>query len=315
MDVEARDACIVVRSVGERTTAACREILAAQFPPAGTVVVQESPFSVAVRRTFEAGLDLGSEWTVAVDADVLLRPGAVTSLIELARSAPPEVFEVQVELLDKGFAVSRTCGFKAFRTRLLGQALDFVDDGAGLPRPETHVAHRMRDLGRPFVKHPVTLGLHDFEQDYRDLFRKGALHARKHENRMSYARRMWDRLGREDPDYRALSIGAEHGVAVPTRIVADARAVPSEVDELLAAEGLEPKPDLFGDGVSASDVEQTLWSFREPLEVRLHRWSSGRWNRWFGRLPEPIRPLRALVSGASPRRRRRGVPGRGGTGE
>lgn len=309
--MEYEDACFVVRSVGERTTNACREILASQAPGAGIVSISETPQSVAVRRTFEIGLDVGAPWTVAVDADVLVRPNGVETLLELADAAPRDVWQVQVELLDKAFGISRTCGLKALRTESLGQAARLASDIGSSARPDTYVAHEMRARGHGFVKHAVTLGLHDFEQHYHDLFRKGSLHARKHGARMDYARPMWVRLGRDDGDYLALLLGAESGSPAGNRspkgaaAPVDVRSAPEDVHERLRAAGLEPKQEIPPGEISPDDIERLLSTWVEPPEVTRHL----RWRRTRRKLIDAISSsfdrlsggLRSITSGVSSR--------------
>ena len=53
------DTCVVIRSAGERTEELCRYLAAQQVPEENVVVIREHPFSRAVLKSFEVGLDFG----------------------------------------------------------------------------------------------------------------------------------------------------------------------------------------------------------------------------------------------------------------
>ena len=50
---------IVIRTVGERTEAACREMLAQQVPEGHMVVVSNTPFSATLADSYRAGTERG----------------------------------------------------------------------------------------------------------------------------------------------------------------------------------------------------------------------------------------------------------------
>ena len=157
----------VIRSVGERTESECARLL-----PCEAVVIHEKPFVSAVRRCFEIGIDSGEDWLLTVDADVLTHPGAVEALLEDAGDS----FQCQGRVDDKLSGTVRDGGHRLYRIDFLPIALRMLRDAV---RVETDVVLRMDAEGYPRRKSRVVCGKHDYEQWYRDLYRKGGQHAKK----------------------------------------------------------------------------------------------------------------------------------------
>ncbi|MCO4822492.1 MAG: hypothetical protein KC469_10515, partial [Flavobacteriaceae bacterium] len=63
---------VIIRSVGERTTDACFKIISKQVPKTHIHIISEVPFSKAVTETFKIAIRENRNWTLAVDADLLL---------------------------------------------------------------------------------------------------------------------------------------------------------------------------------------------------------------------------------------------------
>src|SRR5688572_4397920 len=83
----ARQVTGVVRSVGERTADACGPLLAEELGDGAEVVtVGHKPFPVTLADSLRAGIAARRPWTLCVDADVLVLPGAVAALLATART-------------------------------------------------------------------------------------------------------------------------------------------------------------------------------------------------------------------------------------
>ena len=88
------DIFIVVRTVGERSEELRRRFAVTQVGDDAVTVINERPFSEAVRVTFMRGIEAGRRWTLALDADILLHSRAIQRLLELASKAREDVFVV-----------------------------------------------------------------------------------------------------------------------------------------------------------------------------------------------------------------------------
>jgi len=79
---------VIIRSAGERTMHLCKQLIIEQGVSADNLsVVNEAPFSAALKKSFELGMERGLKWTLCIDADVLLRPGAVETMLPFGRAA------------------------------------------------------------------------------------------------------------------------------------------------------------------------------------------------------------------------------------
>src|SRR5690606_8199631 len=97
----AEDVAVVVRSAGERTEQVCLNLLNQQVSAADVVLVREKPFSKALVRSFEVGVERGLPWMLCVDADVLVTRDAVAQHLKWTRELPPQAFGMSGFLLDK----------------------------------------------------------------------------------------------------------------------------------------------------------------------------------------------------------------------
>lgn len=214
---------VVVRSVGERTTDACIQSIVAQgFERNQITVVTAYPFSNALRVSLEAGLDAGKEWTLIVDADVLLRDDAVERLFKYASRRPENICEIHGLVLDKFFNKFRLAGNHLYRTNKIEQVLKKISNDRKITRPETHALNAMAQSGSPFEKIALVVGIHDFEQYRRDIFRKCFLQAHKHLQYSEALISYWRQHVEFDDDYRVALAGYAFGVQYEPDNFADA---------------------------------------------------------------------------------------------
>lgn len=254
---------IVIRSCGERTTEACRKLVLYQgIPPEQVVIVQEAPFTRALKRSFELGIERNLRWTLCVDADVLLRPGAIHQMLSLAEEQPDNVCETQGQMLDKLFATVRPGGVHLYRTSLLPQALALIPGEGENIRPEHGTLQRMKALGYPWVEVPYVVGLHDYEQYHRDIYRKCFVQAHKHAYHADKLLTIWRDGANEDPDFRTALIGFAAGIQHLGTVSIDVRQ--DLYRQGFEATGIAEKPPLASDGVSSERVEATIATWTEP---------------------------------------------------
>jgi hypothetical protein len=172
---------VVVRSANERTTSVATQLACAQLQSDHDVsVITEVPFEAALRATYATGLAVGKKWTMALDADILLAPNAIVELTRAAELMPLHYVQVQGRIWDKILGMYRQAGPRVYRTGLLRRALEYVPEAGSEIRPESYVLQQMGKRGHPSRRVSPVVGLHDFEQHYRDLYRKSFVHAKKH---------------------------------------------------------------------------------------------------------------------------------------
>jgi hypothetical protein len=254
---------IVIRSAHERTEAVCQSLILKQgVPPEQVVVVRETPFSAALEKSFRLGIEYGYKWTLCVDADVLLRSGSVARMLELIEQESEEVCEIQGYILDKFFGGPREGGIHLYRTSLLGRLLDLVVHNETKIRPEGSALTSMKEAGFPWKQVPYIVGIHDFEQSYRDVFRKNFVQAHKHLYRAELLLTVFRKHLHEDKDFEIALKGFNSGVVHSGEVRIDVKQAvyKNEFEQLQIAE----KPELLGDAIRLSDIDRIIREWKEP---------------------------------------------------
>ncbi|NRD89509.1 hypothetical protein C8024_08730 [Sphingopyxis sp. BSNA05] len=231
---------MIIRTVGERTQAACRESIRAQgVDDAQIITVREAPFSKAMRVGFEAGIAAGREWTFCIDADVIMRPGSIAAMMRQAMQQPPEVFELQGVVLDKLFVTLREAGNHLFRTSLLPEMIELIPEEGQSLRPETTAMEGMKARGYPWTRVPYVVGLHDFGQNNRDIFRKCYTHAQKHSHLLNELLPKMRERAAADHDFAVAIAGLAEGLKATGAVRIDIAHRPFA--ERFEAQGIEEK--------------------------------------------------------------------------
>ncbi|MBK7429096.1 MAG: hypothetical protein IPI60_19770 [Saprospiraceae bacterium] len=190
--------------------------------PSDIFIINETPFSSALHKSYEIGIEQGKKWTLCVDADVLLRSGIISQIVHLADKMPEHVFETQGMILDYLFGGPREGGIHLYRSNLLPKALDFIAEAKEVIRPESYILHKMKALGYPFQRLNLIVGLHDYEQYYKDIFRKCFVHAPKHLRHLPYLIPFWQEMSAESQDYEVAIAGLCAGLEYQNVVTIDA---------------------------------------------------------------------------------------------
>jgi SAM-dependent methyltransferase len=257
---------VVVRGSRERTEDCCCRIAREQVPPENVVLVRERPFATALRRGMEIAVVCGRPWTVFLDADTLLVPGAIAGLLDFAERLDGNVFRVYGRIVDKLMGGPRPANPSISRTSLLAKALTYIpSDGLSL-RPETFVLRRMQEEGWRSLGAEMVTAIHDHEQYYRDVYRKAVVHVKKHAKWVFHFDALWRRLAHDDPDYLVARWGLKAGLEFQGPIQLDSRQFAEEIASRLEREGLVEKPPLPPSAWSGPSVARWVDAFTPPPE-------------------------------------------------
>ena len=231
---------IVQRHAGERTQAVGLDLAARELPGATTVAVAAGDFPATLRACFETAVDLDRPWTLTIDGDVLLLPGAGAAVRHLADRLPDRAGHLDLLVQDRVTGEARNAGVRLYRTSTMRTALEH-GDWTGTFRPETHLLASLPDIeGRSPA---VLVGLHDHEQYLRDLFRTALVMVRKKAGQQERLVRLWEERA-DGPDDLALLAGAAAARREDVPFAIDAAAVRALSDAFLAESGLKEKAPL-----------------------------------------------------------------------
>lgn len=196
---------VIIRSVGERTETLCFELLKQQINEENIFIVSDIPFVKTLEKTFKKAVSEGRKWTLCIDSDVLVRPGLVKDIISYAEKQNDDVFVIQGMSLDKFINCTREVGQRLFRTELLSKGFEFMSEAAEDIRPESFVVVNILNQGYKKILEPnLLIGVHDFEQSYKDIYRKCFTHTIKHQGSfdMDIIRDFWQEKSTYDGDFK-----------------------------------------------------------------------------------------------------------------
>ena len=168
---------LVQRHAHERTQPVGLELARIELPEAEVVAVAAGDFPTTLRRAFETAVELDREWTVTLDGDVLLLPGAGAAIRRIMTRMPARVGHADLLVQDRVAGQARSAGVRIYRTATMRAALQ-DGDWSGTLRPESHLLASLEPAIRPWSP-SVLVGLHDHEQFLRDLFRTAFVMVRK----------------------------------------------------------------------------------------------------------------------------------------
>ena len=235
----------IIRSAGERTTGLCEHLIRQFAPKENVRVIHERPFSAAVRKSFELGAASGLKWTCCIDADVLLFEQAMAEQLRLAETLEDTIFCVQGLVLGKFLPIRRPAGNHLYRNALAGRAIPLIPQDGDALRPESVTTQAMKDQGYFTYQTSVVLGLHDYEQYYRDIYRKCFLHINKHEeDLMPMVESHWRKHRKTDQDYEVALLGALAGKVHEGSVYIDKQFQQEEAQRMLLLKGIAEKPPL-----------------------------------------------------------------------
>ena len=253
---------VVIRTAGERTFEACKALILRQVPEDRLHVVDERPFEAALRRCYQIGIESDTEWMITVDADVLLRDGAINGLLAEAAAMPPDHFQVEGTVFDKLTNRARWAGLRCYRTAYLPAAASLLPNEGEQIRPESSTIHRFVDCGHPFQRSTTVYGVHDYDQYYRDVYRKVFVHASKHAHLLPELLRWWKTHAHMDADFRVALRAACDGLTASETPKADSRDYASLACNALTDLGFLDKPPLAINAIGSRDVDALLQAVR-----------------------------------------------------
>lgn len=213
---------IIIRSCGERTEQRCISLAKKHGKPH---LINAFPFGETLRQSYEMAIGWDQDFVPMVDADVLLHPGTIKFAVNKLKTLPKNVFCWDGNTNDKVMIKKRRAGIHIYRRDLLSQAMQYIEDNQ--LKPESHVRREMQK-NHDAITHSegFVFGMHDFEQFYRDLWRKSFAQSRKLAGmirRNPAIIKRWSRLSLRDNDYKVILAAHKQGRTYRGDIIIDAR--------------------------------------------------------------------------------------------
>jgi hypothetical protein len=252
----------VIRSAGERTLHACKEILSKQIHENNLHVIKEIPFEKSLRQCYEIGIQSKAKWLLTLDADVLLLSNAVSQLLTAAENMPENYVQLEGRVFDKVLGIYRQAGHRIYRTKHLPIAIGSIPPQGTQIRPECFTLKELGKKGYPSRRIPAVVGIHDFEQYYKDLYRKAFVHAKKH---TGFAPELLSRCAQyqtSDSDFKAILQGFWDGLLFQDNVSIDIEQFSQSSFEAITAIGLSEKEQFNID--LTQTIDEWITSCMEP---------------------------------------------------
>lgn len=211
---------IVIRHVNERTLIANAEMLEKQFQMKVNLVTDE-PFAKNLVSSFNVALNENKVYALFVDGDVLPHPNIKKFVDEFLNIDTTRFFGATPLVWDKFFRNYRSAGIHIYRNSIVEKGLsklrEYTENIEDLLskqyRPETYFknfVHSHFNLNWAVSGH--VSGLHDFEQNYTDLFRTGIQYSQKFPVQFLNQVEFWK--SQRDDDFKALLAGFRYGLTL-----------------------------------------------------------------------------------------------------
>lgn len=247
---------VVVRSAGERTTQACKNLVINEISEEQVHIIQLTPFEEALRESYRIGLKSGREWLITIDADVLPRKGFMKKMAVFSSEVGKNVFSFKAMVYDQFFLKHRLAGFRVYRCSMLEEALTLVPANGQEIRPEQFTVNKMKQRGYKTKIFEYVVGLHDFEQYNKDIYRKAYFHATKHPDLVAENMSYWKSKSNTDEDFKVMIKGAVDGLLSKDNPKADIRFFENLAQRALEDLNMAEKPSLNTD--IEFKIEKTL---------------------------------------------------------
>lgn len=253
----AQDLIVVIRSSGERTEALCRELVLREMPIDRVHIVRAFPFEKTLSECFRIGRDSDAKWMMTLDADVLLRQGAIHDFLNEAGQLPDHFFHTEGLIFDKLTGRYRKAGHRMYRVSMLEKAMGLIPEAGSEIRPEFTTVNRMAAAGFLSRETSTVYGIHDFEQYFEDVYRKCFVHARKHREWVGGLIEYWQGES-DDADFRIALKALYDGLTIGIRVSIDKRLFSDMAEKALADVGLTEKQSISDLNQIEHQVEDVL---------------------------------------------------------
>jgi hypothetical protein len=249
---------VVIRSAGERTETACRNLVLREVSEDQVHLVRMVPFEAALAESYRIGIQSGATWLMTLDADVLLRENAIGDFLAEAEAMSDRFFHTEGLVYDFLTGMYRKAGHRMYRVAMLNKALSLIPETGEAIRPEFTTINRMIAAGFPVQETGTVYGIHDFEQYYRDVYRKCVVHAVKHVAWLPELITRWKGMQHSELDFKIAMKAVIDGLLSEKEVSIDVRKFGDAASRAILETGLQEKRELDPETTSATAIGRIL---------------------------------------------------------
>jgi len=238
---------VIIRTTGERTLDACRNYLLDYFDD--VAVIRDAPFEKTYQRFIKEALHSPKEFILSVDADVLPYQYFAKEIVRLVSVKYPFDF-LAFSCRDKFLNCIRPVGVRVYTQKGIKE----ISKNLLLEKDLSEGEYRLESKNiKAAIKRDSTLvyketlkevGMHDFQQYYRDIYRKGVFHAKKHANFIDHHKGLklfWEAKQEEDKDYLVFNLGFKKGQELKSKLICDCKLITYDPSAIFEEFNIEEK--------------------------------------------------------------------------
>jgi hypothetical protein len=247
----------IIRSTSERTEELCRySILQNGIPGENIDIIKNiSPFSAALRKGYELAIAKNKKFTFFIDADMVVLPNALYTMIASAELLPDNTFFFNPLCFDYLSKTIYPNGPHLYRTQHIEKAFKYLSPDQSSIRPETLATVAMDKDGYSSVYLDIPAALHEFEQYYRDIFRRALTKYYKSKAKRREIKHLIKKEVDSNPDFQVASLAFEYAKKEKPKVALDY----TQFEQAFATQQIEEKNDI-------TNLEQAYSSLLEIIE-------------------------------------------------
>lgn len=261
----------IVRTAGEQTEEAAVTALRGQGMDTIVLGGRGEPFAPLLLQAVTAASEMDYQWTLMVDADVVLVKNVGLVLRKIIQEADEKDFVLQPLVFDKAFCTYRSAGIHLYRTQILQENDDLLELRPNSMRPETSFKRKI--TARTGLKPKLTedfIGAHEFLQFPKHTYQKAFLKGQKMERWARYLIKLWSEMAHLDNDFKIMRSGFLRGFLSEKLGTYSLRRKGQYWPRSIPAQILRKFPERCALDVTMSDANQIVEDFElSPIAQKM----------------------------------------------
>lgn len=174
---------IIIRASGEQTQKILYNQINKQKKTEDDLIVlnEKVCFEKKLKQGFLKALDLDNDFTVFIDADILLKSNALKRIKIIAHQLDESALGFGLLLWDRFYDQPKFRGLHIYRTKHLKIALQYIPEEGEQLRPESFMKSKMLENGFEWKNNisRYVAGLHDYYQKPEDIYYKFLIRSKR----------------------------------------------------------------------------------------------------------------------------------------
>lgn len=211
--ISSHSLAVIIRASGENTLKELIKIVKKQLLPQDKLEIldEEVPFFEKLKHGFQLATKLDRDFTVFIDADILIRSNALHKTRKLIANMNENDLGFGLRVWDRFYNKPKFRGYHVYRTSYLTKAAGFICLKNNQLRPESFVKQKMLDLGYLWKNNlsNYVVGLHDYFQNSNDIYYKYLIRAHRSKDEIKRLKTYFERK-KNEPEFKIALLAIEN---------------------------------------------------------------------------------------------------------